>query len=203
MALLFSGPWDGDHPGPPGWDAGIAVPMGSMSSPWLVWEQGSHQPICPTPITSTLLWERRSAEQPLPFLVQLCFLLPSLTEEPGDFNEEIFLTPGSAGPSSAPHGCPTLHGAVSSPLQARFAPAPRRGGGSARWEPARPPALTHSLFTLTFTHTHTQSLCHAWLSPARPTPPGSAMWATGLFRKELAKAAGNQRGWTGEVELEP
>lgn len=78
VALLFSEPWDGDHPGPPGWqgqDAGIAVPMGSISSLLLVREQGSHQLICPTPITSTLLWERRSAEQPLPFLVQLCFQL--------------------------------------------------------------------------------------------------------------------------------
>lgn len=45
---------------------------------------------------------------------------------------EVLPTPSSAGPSSAPHSCPTFHGAASSSLEARFAPALHRGGGSVR-----------------------------------------------------------------------
>lgn len=45
---------------------------------------------------------------------------------------EVFLTPGSAGPSSAPHGFLTFHGTASSFLKARFAPALHRGGGTVR-----------------------------------------------------------------------
>lgn len=119
---------------------------------------------------------------------------------------EVFPTPGSAGPSSAPHGCPTALPALPSRLalllplsavEAAFVLGARTAAG----------ADSQLVYTHTHsqkhTHTHTQSLCHAWLSPARPTPPGSAMWPTGLFRRELAKVPRNRRAWTGEVELEP
>lgn len=127
--------------------------------------------------------------------------LPSLTEEPGDFNDRGgFPDSRLCWTKFSPTRFPDVprHCQLFSRGSLCSCPSPWWRHRS-RWEPARPPVLTHGLFTHTHTQIHTQNLCHVWPSPARPTLPGSAVWATGWFRK----GAGNPRAWTGEVELEP